>query len=79
MPIYDVEKILDTEIPEGDYDTLSGYLVEEIGRIPNEKERTTIETPNITYKIEKVKDKTIAKVKACKNNQEPEEKADEKD
>ena len=26
MPIYDVNKILDAEIPEGDYDTISGFL-----------------------------------------------------
>ena len=28
MPIYDVNKILDAKIPEGDYDTISGYLQE---------------------------------------------------
>ncbi len=26
MPIYDVNKLLQSHIPEGDYDTLSGYL-----------------------------------------------------
>ena len=77
MPIYDVEKLLDTEIPEGDYDTLSGYLVEELGRIPKEKEQTLIETPEITYKIEHVKDKRIVKVKACKNNLEEDIEEDE--
>ena len=33
MPIYDVNKLLKVKIPEGDYDTLSGYLQEEMGRI----------------------------------------------
>ena len=74
MAIYEVEDLLDIEIEEGDYDTLSGYLVEKLGRIPEEKEKKiVVETPQVTYKIEEVKDKRIVKVKACKNNPEPEE------
>ena len=68
MPIYDVNKLINAEIPEGDYDTLSGFLQEELGRIPHEKEKPIIETKNVTYKIEKYKDRRILKVKACKNN-----------
>ncbi len=67
MQVSEVEKVLDIEIPEGDYDTISGYLIEELGRIPNEKEKVTIETEDVTYKIESVKDKRIVKIKACKN------------
>ena len=68
VSIHDLEKILEVDIPEGDYDTLSGYLIEELGRIPKDKERPLIETEKVTYKIEKYKDKRILKVKACKNN-----------
>ena len=67
ISIYDVEKLLDTEIPEGDYDTISGYLIEELGRIPKEQEKPIIETKSVTYKIEKVKDKRVVRIKACKN------------
>ncbi len=67
MAVSEVEKILDIEIPEGDYDTISGYLIEELGRIPSEKEKPIIETKEVTYKVEKVKDKRIVKIKACKN------------
>ena len=70
MTIYDVNKLLDAGIPEGDYDTLSGFLQEELGRIPGDKEKPIIETEKVTYKIEKYKDKRILKVKACKNNEE---------
>ena len=73
MSIYDVEKLLDITVPDGDFDTLSGYLVEELGRIPKEKERPEIETVEVTYKIESVKDKRIVRVKACKNNIEENE------
>lgn len=68
MNIYEVEKILDIEIEDGDYDTLSGYLLEKLGKIPSEKESPLIETSEVNYKIEKIKHKRIIKVKACKNN-----------
>ena len=68
MPIYDFEKIVKIEIPKGEYDTISGYLIEELGRIPNEKEKPIIETENATYKIEKYKDQRILQIKVCKNN-----------
>lgn len=69
MQVSEVEKILDIEIPEGDYDTISGYLIEELGRIPDESEKLVVETDDVTYKIEKVKDKRILKIKACKNQE----------
>lgn len=69
MTVSEVDKLLDIEIPEGDYDTISGYLIEELGRIPREDEKPTIETDEVTYKVEKVKDMRILKVKACKNQE----------
>ena len=70
MTIYDVNKLLLADIPEGDYDTLSGFLQEKLGRIPDDEELPIIETKKVTYKIEKYEDKRILKVKACKNNEE---------
>lgn len=69
VSIYDAKKILEVEIPEGDYDTLSGYLIENLGRIPEDSEKPVIETPKVTYKIEEYEDKRIIKVKACKNKE----------
>ena len=68
MPIYDFEKIVKIQIPDGEYDTISGYLIEQLGRIPNEKEKPLIETESATYKIEKYKDQRIWLIKVCKNN-----------
>ena len=68
MTIYDVNKLLNAEIPEGDYDTISGYLQDKLGRIPEDKEKPVIDTEKVTYKIEEYEDKRILKVKACKNN-----------
>ena len=70
MTIYDVNKLIDAKIPEGDYDTLSGFLQEELGRIPDDEEYPTIETKEVTYKIQEYEDKRIVKVKACKNHEQ---------
>ena len=70
MTIYDVNKLLDANIPEGDYDTISGFIQDNLGRIPEDEETPIIETENITYKIEEYEDKRILKIKACRNNVE---------
>ena len=79
VSIYDLRKILEIEdIPEGDYDTLSGYLIELLGRIPEDGENPEIETPKVTYKIEDYEDRRILWVKACKTNiVEPEDEEEE--
>ena len=74
ISIYELEKVLDVKIEEGDYDTLSGYLLEKLGRVPNEKEKPLVETEKVTYKIEKYKNRKILKVKACKNQEIKENK-----
>ena len=68
MPIFDVNKLLEADIPEGEFDTISGFLQDKLGRIPEDKEKPIIETKKVTYKIEKSEDKRIIKIKACKNN-----------
>lgn len=78
VSIHDLRKILGVEIPEGEYDTLSGYLIELLGRIPSDDEKPVIETKRVTYKIEDYEEKRILWVKACRNNVE-EDNQDEED
>ena len=68
VSIHELRKILNVEIPEGEYDTLSGYLIELLGRIPSDDEKPVIETKRVTYKIEEYEEKRILWVKACRNN-----------
>ena len=60
--VTDVEKLLGIKIPEGDYDTLSGYIFEILGRIPDDEEKPEIETKDATFKIEEYEDKRIFKL-----------------
>lgn len=66
ISINELRKIMKVDIKEGDYDTLSGYLLELLGRVPEDDENPTIETENVVYKIEKYEEKRILWVKACK-------------
>ena len=66
VSINNLKKILNVDIPEGEYETLSGYLLEMLGRIPKDNENPIIETKRVNYKIEKYEDKRIVLVKACK-------------
>ena len=79
VSIYELRKILDVDIPEGDYDTLSGYLIELLGRIPKDDEKPVIETEKVTYKIEEYEEKRIIWVKACKNQTVKEKEQDNKE
>ncbi|MBO5479300.1 MAG: HlyC/CorC family transporter [Clostridia bacterium] len=79
VTINELKKILEVPIPEGDYETLSGYLQDMLGRIPEDEEKPVIETEQVTYKIEEYEDKRILKVKACKNHNIEEKTKEEKE
>lgn len=66
IPIYDLSKVLGIEIEEGDYDTLSGYILENLGRLPKEGEHPIIETDRFKMQVEDFKDNRILTVKVQK-------------
>ena len=65
--IYEVSDLLDIELPEGDYDTLAGYIVSTLGRIPTENEHPTVTFENVEFTVEQVSDRRISKVRVIKN------------
>lgn len=62
--IEEVERLLDTKLPEGDYDTLAGLIIDRLGRIPGETEHPSIEIGNFVFTVEHVEEKRIEKVRA---------------
>ena len=76
---YELKKVFGVGLPEGDYETLSGYLLDKLGKIPDEEEHPVLEDENLTYKIEEMEDKRIKYVKVCKNMREENEEEDSKD
>ncbi len=65
--IYEVSDLLDIELPEGDYDTLAGYIVSTLGRIPTENEHPTVSFENAEFTVEQVSDRRITRVRVVKN------------
>ncbi|MDF2486315.1 MAG: hypothetical protein K0R46_2483, partial [Herbinix sp.] len=55
------------------YDTLSGYLIDHMGTIPQENDDRTIEMGNLVFKLESVKNKRIDKVKLYIGKEEQED------
>jgi putative hemolysin len=47
-PVDDVNRMLNMEIPEGDYETIAGFLLEEMERIPRKGESHEIEGARFT-------------------------------
>lgn len=61
-----VNEIMDVELPSGEYDTLSGFIMGLLDRIPDEEEKPVVEYNNIVFKVEEIEEKRIVKVKACR-------------
>lgn len=61
-----VQTYFDIDIPVDMYDTLSGFLIGQLGRIPTNEENPIIEYNGLVFKVEQVDEKRIVKVKVCK-------------
>lgn len=61
-----INDLLDMKLPEGDYDTLAGFVVAQLGRIPSEDEKPIVEYHNIVFQVEVVEERRIAKVRIVK-------------
>jgi len=68
--LYLLKDILNIELPVDDFDTLSGFLINEIGYIPARDERPTITYKNIEFEITDVADNRIEKVIATIHDNE---------
>jgi len=57
-----VKNYFGTDFPADEYETLSGFLIGQLNRIPDEGERPEIRYKNLLFKVDSVKEKRIAKV-----------------
>lgn len=63
VTIDELNNRLDLDLYSENYDTISGYLIDEIGTIPQEKDDRTIEIDNLVFRLVSIKHKRIDKVK----------------
>lgn len=62
----EVQEVLDVTLPVDDYETLSGFITGQLGRIPEKGDKSIIEYEELVFKVEEVKEKKISKVKVCR-------------
>ncbi|WP_085992817.1 hemolysin family protein [Oceanobacillus senegalensis] len=60
--LWKLEDALDTEFPSDDFDTVSGFLIDQIGYIPTKEERPVINYKNFHFEVIEVGDFRIEKV-----------------
>ncbi|ATW25971.1 hemolysin family protein [Candidatus Formimonas warabiya] len=61
-----VKESLEIELPVDEYDTLNGFILGQLGRIPDDEEKPVVEYTDVTFKVEEIEEKRIVKVKAVR-------------
>lgn len=61
--IIEASDLLDVELPEGDYDTVSGLILDRLERIPRQGEHPVVTVNGITFTVEKIEDRRIARIR----------------
>ena len=76
----EVSQIIGIELPKGeDYDTLAGFLIDILGFIPKEGEKTEVDYKNIHFTVLDVEERRIGKVRVEIRPVEKDEEDDEND
>ena len=65
-PLDEVAEELDMEFEETEFETLNGYLISKLDKIPDEDERSQIQAGGYLFQIEKVANKMIESVKVTR-------------
>lgn len=66
ISINDVEDVIEADLPVDDYDTLSGFILGQLGRFPMEGEEIVIQYNGFKFEVLRTEDKKISKVKVTK-------------
>lgn len=62
-PIDEVAEELGVEFPEGDYDTIGGFVISLLGYIPENDKQSIVEYNNVKFTVLSVEDRRIEKIK----------------
>ena len=77
LSIGELNELLDIELPEGDYDTVAGFILDQLGHIPEDEEEAVAVFENVTFTVLEMEDRRIEQVLVrrtpLENNQEDED------
>ena len=62
LSISELEELLDTELPEGDYDTVAGFILDQLGHIPADGEVAAVRYEDISFTVTEMDDLRIENV-----------------
>lgn len=61
--IDEIDDIVGAELPEGDYDTVAGFVISLLGFLPKDGDLNTAEYKNLRFTVLSVEDRRIGKIK----------------
>lgn len=61
--IDEIDELTGVKLPEGDYDTLAGFIIAQLGFLPEDGKFDTVEYENLKFTVLSVEDRRIDKVK----------------
>ncbi len=73
LPIDEARDLTEVDLPEGDYDTLGGLVIDRLGYLPKEGEHPKIDVAGMTITVLKVEDQRLARLLLVKKPPEEEE------
>jgi putative hemolysin len=62
---------------EGEYDTIAGFIVDQLGRIPTEDEHPSVEYGSLILTVEETEDRRISRVRIERKEMPEEENEDD--
>ncbi len=77
--IDEVNELIGSDLPEGDYDTLGGFLISRLRYLPKDGEMNVVKFENITFTVLNVEDKRIGRIRVEIAPLETGDKSDEKE
>lgn len=62
LNVEELDELLNTKLPEGEYDTVAGFLMDQLGRIPAEDEHPQVVFDNIIFTVMDVVDRRVERI-----------------
>ena len=63
IDIEEIDELIGKELPEGDYETLAGFIMDELQCIPKQGEMNEVVFENVKFTVLEVEDRRIEKIK----------------
>lgn len=76
LRLWELEDLLNIDLPSEEFDTISGFLIHELGYIPSKGEKPVITYKNLHFEVEKVLENRIEQIVLTVDPEKEEEQAE---